>query len=72
MHEKLYTLSPAQLTLARADPRSVLLFAGGLYLRTSPQTDSGDWFVLSGNLSIAEMHSIAYDWKVLPQSFACL
>jgi hypothetical protein len=37
---------------------------GGLYLRTQPQVDSGDWYALSGNLSVAEMHSIAYDWKV--------
>lgn len=39
---------------------------GGLYLRTQPQVDSGDWYALSGNLSVAEMHSIAYDWKVRP------
>ena len=37
---------------------------GGLYLRTAPQSSSGDWFSLSGNLSVAELHSIAYDPKV--------
>ncbi len=34
---------------------------GGIYKRTSPLSNTGDWFSLAGNLQIAEMHSMAYD-----------
>ncbi len=34
---------------------------GGIYVRTSPRNNSGDWFSLNGNLQIAEIHDIAYD-----------
>jgi hypothetical protein len=34
---------------------------GGIYLRTSPRDNTGDWFSLNGNLQIAEVHDIAYD-----------
>jgi hypothetical protein len=34
---------------------------GGVYRRTSPQNNAGDWFSLNGDLQISEMHSVAYD-----------
>ncbi len=34
---------------------------GGIYVRTSPRNNTGDWFSLNGNLQIAEIHDIAYD-----------
>ena len=34
---------------------------GGIYRRTSPGNNSGDWFSLNGNLQVTEMHDIAYD-----------
>ncbi len=34
---------------------------GGIYRRTSPQDNTGDWFSLNSNLQITEIHNIAYD-----------
>lgn len=34
---------------------------GGIYRRTSPQNNGGDWFGLMGNLQVTEFHDIAYD-----------
>lgn len=34
---------------------------GGVYKRTSPQTNAGDWFSLNGNLQTAEYHAVAWD-----------
>jgi len=34
---------------------------GGIYRRTSPQNNTGDWFSINGNLQVTEQHSIAYD-----------
>ncbi|MDA9942551.1 hypothetical protein N9C62_08090 [Luminiphilus sp.] len=34
---------------------------GGIYVRTSPNSNTGDWFSINGNLQITEQHSIAYD-----------
>jgi PKD domain len=34
---------------------------GGIYRRTNPQNNTGDWFSLNGNLQITEQHDIAYD-----------
>ncbi len=34
---------------------------GGIYLRTSPQDNTGDWFSLNGNLQVTESHDVAYD-----------
>ena len=34
---------------------------GGVYRRTSPRDNRGDWFSLNGNLQVSEMHDIAYD-----------
>lgn len=34
---------------------------GGIYRRTLPRQNSGDWFSMNGNLQITEMHDVAYD-----------
>jgi surface protein len=34
---------------------------GGVYRRTLPQSNTGDWFSMNGNLQVTEMHSIVYD-----------
>jgi photosystem II stability/assembly factor-like uncharacterized protein len=34
---------------------------GGVYRRTQPQSNLGDWFSLNGNLQVGEQHSLAYD-----------
>lgn len=34
---------------------------GGVYRRTSPQTNTGDWFSINGNLSVTEVHDVAWD-----------
>ncbi|MEP3480196.1 MAG: Calx-beta domain-containing protein [Fuerstiella sp.] len=34
---------------------------GGIFRRTSPEDNTGDWFSLAGNLGTVEYHSIAYD-----------
>ena len=49
----------------RADGILVEVDDGGIYGRTSPQDNTGDWFTLlsdgGGGLQITEMHDIAYD-----------
>ncbi len=34
---------------------------GGVYKRTSPQSNGGDWFSVIGNLGVTEFHDVAYD-----------
>ncbi|MFV2070508.1 MAG: hypothetical protein ACC645_26370, partial [Pirellulales bacterium] len=34
---------------------------GGIYIRTDPRTNQGDWFSLIGDLQVTEIHDIAYD-----------
>ncbi len=34
---------------------------GGIYRRTSPLTNQGDWYSLNGDLQVTEVHDIAYD-----------
>ena len=34
---------------------------GGVYRRTNPRNNTGDWYSLNGNLQVTEMHSVAYD-----------
>jgi hypothetical protein len=34
---------------------------GGVYRRTSPRSNQGDWFSVNGDLQVTEIHSIAYD-----------
>jgi hypothetical protein len=34
---------------------------GGVYRRTSPQSNTGDWFSIIGDLQTTEFHDVAYD-----------
>jgi len=34
---------------------------GGIYRRTNPRDNTGDWFSVNGNLRVTEFHDIAYD-----------
>lgn len=34
---------------------------GGVYKRTLPRSNTGDWFALNGNLQITEVHDVALD-----------
>jgi len=34
---------------------------GGIYRRTSPADNTGDWFSMNGNIQVAEFHSAAWD-----------
>ena len=34
---------------------------GGIYRRTSPQNNLGDWFSINGNIQTTEFHDVAYD-----------
>jgi hypothetical protein len=34
---------------------------GGIYRRTLPRSNQGDWFSMNGNLQITEIHNISYD-----------
>jgi hypothetical protein len=34
---------------------------GGIYKRTSPRDNTGDWFSLNGDLQTTEIHNVAYD-----------
>jgi uncharacterized repeat protein (TIGR01451 family) len=34
---------------------------GGIYRRTSPQDNTGDWFSINGDIQTTEFHDIAYD-----------
>ncbi len=34
---------------------------GGVYRRTAPTTNTGDWFSINGTLQVGEFHDIAYD-----------
>ncbi len=34
---------------------------GGVYRRTSPLDDTGDWFSMNGDITTTEFHSISYD-----------
>ena len=34
---------------------------GGVYRRTSPEDNTGDWFSINGTLQVTEIHDIAYD-----------
>jgi hypothetical protein len=37
---------------------------GGVYRRTSPLTNRGDWVSMNGDLQVTELHSVAYDHNV--------
>ncbi|MBO0857231.1 MAG: RTX toxin [Chloracidobacterium sp.] len=34
---------------------------GGIFLRTNPQNNTGDWFSINSNIQTTEFHDIAYD-----------
>ena len=34
---------------------------GGIFRRTSPKDNTGDWYSINGNLQITEFHGLAYD-----------
>ncbi len=34
---------------------------GGIYRRTSPEDNTGDWYSINGDLQVTEIHDIAYD-----------
>ena len=34
---------------------------GGVYKRTRPRKNTGDWFALNGNLQVTEVHDVAFD-----------
>ncbi len=34
---------------------------GGIYKRTNPRSNAGDWFTMIGDLQTAEIHSVSYD-----------
>jgi uncharacterized repeat protein (TIGR01451 family) len=53
-----------------ADSREMVLDAngdlievddGGIYRRTSPQNNTGDWFSINGDIQTTEFHDVAYD-----------
>ncbi|MCX7554705.1 hypothetical protein OS175_12515 [Marinicella sp. S1101] len=60
----------ANNTSAHADSRDMMFAAngnllesddGGIYVRTSPEDNTGDWFSLNGDLQNTEVHSADYD-----------
>jgi hypothetical protein len=44
-----------------ANGRLILTSDGTIYARTNPQTDAGVWTPLSGNISVFEVATVAYD-----------
>src|SRR5262245_64684856 len=34
---------------------------GGIYRRTSPLNNTGDWFSINGDIQTTEFHNVAYD-----------
>ena len=34
---------------------------GGIYRRTSPETTTGNWFSINGNLQVTELLDVAFD-----------
>src|SRR3984893_15803523 len=44
-----------------ANGRLILTSDGGIYARTNPQNNTGVWTQLSGNVSVFEIASVAYD-----------
>ncbi len=60
----------ANSTASHADSRQMIFDAngdlievddGGVFRRTSPGDNTGDWFSMNSNLQITEFHDIAYD-----------
>jgi hypothetical protein len=60
----------ASMTSPHADSREMAVDAdgnlievddGGIYKRTEPRSNAGDWFTLNGDLQTTEMHDVVYD-----------
>ena len=60
----------ANSTSPHADSREIVFDAlgniievddGGIFRRTSPQDNTGDWFSIAGDLTVTEFHDISYD-----------
>ncbi len=60
----------ANSSAPHADSREIVFSAngdlievddGGIYRRTSPRTNTGDWFSLIGDLQVTEAHDVAWD-----------
>ena len=34
---------------------------GGIYRRTNPRSNTGDWFSLNGDIQVTELHDVSYD-----------
>ena len=60
----------ARGTSPHADSRDMVIDAsgdlievddGGIYRRTNPRSNAGDWFSINGNIQTAEFHDVAYD-----------
>ncbi len=41
--------------------RLIEVDGGGIYARTNPKSNTGDWYSLNGSLQITEFHDVAYD-----------
>ncbi|MEZ6127297.1 MAG: proprotein convertase P-domain-containing protein [Planctomycetaceae bacterium] len=50
----------SDLTFA-ADGSLLQVDGGGIFRRTNPRSDSGDWFTMAGNLGTVEYLSVTYD-----------
>ncbi len=44
-----------------ADGNLIEVDDGGIYRRTKPQTNDGDWFSMNGNIQATEFHAVAWD-----------
>ncbi len=44
-----------------ADGNLIEVDDGGIYMRTSPRDNTGDWFSKAGTLGVVEFHDVAYD-----------
>ncbi|WP_166829988.1 Calx-beta domain-containing protein [Thalassoroseus pseudoceratinae] len=60
----------ASSSAPHADSREIVFSAngdlievddGGVYRRTDPRSNTGDWFSLNGNLQVTEAHDVAWD-----------
>jgi hypothetical protein len=60
----------ASISAPHADSREMAVDAdgnlietddGGIYKRTNPKSNTGDWFSLNGDIQTTEMHDVSYD-----------
>jgi autotransporter-associated beta strand protein len=55
------THSDARVAVFNSANQLIVAGDGGIYLRTNPQSNSGIWQGLNGNLSAFELYNLAYD-----------